>query len=69
MKHLAILLIRAYQLCIAPLIGETCRFYPSCSHYGLESFQKHGFLKGAWLTMKRIVKCGPWHPGGPDHVP
>lgn len=69
MKKFAIGFIRLYQWTIRPLIGETCRFYPSCSDYGAEAFEKHGFFKGAWLTLKRISRCNPWNPGGPDPVP
>lgn len=70
MKKLAILLIRVYQLCIAPLLGQNCRFTPSCSQYGIEAIQKHGFLWGSWLAVKRIVRCNPWcGHGGIDNVP
>ncbi len=61
--------IRAYQLVISPLIGPRCRFYPTCSSYGLEAIQLHGPAKGGWLTLKRIAKCHPLHPGGVDLVP
>jgi len=63
-----ILLIKAYQL-ISPLFGPKCRFYPSCSHYALLAFQRHGLLKGGWLTLRRISKCHPFNPGGYDPVP
>ncbi|MCA0988767.1 membrane protein insertion efficiency factor YidD [Guptibacillus algicola] len=69
MKRLAMLLIRGYQKLISPLTPPSCRFYPSCSHYSLESYQKHGFLRGTWFTVKRISKCHPFHPGGFDPVP
>lgn len=71
MKILFIGLIRLYQLCIRPLLGSMpmCRFTPSCSQYAIEALQKHGLFKGTWLTIKRLCKCGPWHPGGPDAVP
>ncbi|MDP1834392.1 MAG: membrane protein insertion efficiency factor YidD [Chlamydiales bacterium] len=69
MKWFFILLIKLYQWCISPFIGPVCRFYPSCSHYAVESFQKHGSIKGFFLTGKRICKCHPWHPGGHDPVP
>jgi putative membrane protein insertion efficiency factor len=69
MKMAMILFIRAYQWCIAPLLGETCRFYPSCSHYAVEAISKHGGLKGGWMAAKRIIKCNPWHSGGVDEVP
>lgn len=69
MRWLLIAPIRAYQLVISPLLGPRCRFYPSCSQYGLEAIQLHGPLKGGWMTLKRICKCHPLHPGGIDLVP
>lgn len=69
MKHLMALIIRIYQLTISPLLGQCCRFAPSCSHYALEAYQKHGFIKGTRLTVCRLCKCHPWHPGGIDDVP
>lgn len=62
-------LIRFYQKFISPLKPPTCRFYPTCSHYGLEAIEKFGPIKGGWLTIKRILKCHPLHPGGIDLVP
>ncbi|PEM70817.1 membrane protein insertion efficiency factor YidD [Bacillus pseudomycoides] len=69
MKRIFIGIIRFYQKFISPMTPPTCRFYPTCSHYGLEAFQKHGAFKGFWLTLKRILKCHPFHPGGFDPVP
>ncbi len=69
MKQIFIGIIRFYQKFISPMTPPTCRFYPTCSHYGLEAFQKQGALKGFWLTCKRILKCHPFHPGGFDPVP
>ncbi|EPZ37695.1 putative membrane protein insertion efficiency factor [Anoxybacillus thermarum] len=69
MKHMLILLIRFYQRFISPLKPPTCRFYPTCSHYGLEAIRRFGALKGGYLTIKRILKCHPLHPGGFDPVP
>jgi len=68
MRQLIILCIRVYQWTIAPLIGNHCRFYPSCSHYGIEAVQKYGALKGSYLTIKRLCRCHPWNPGGVDPV-
>lgn len=62
-------LIRAYQYAISPLLGNNCRFYPSCSHYMLEAIEIHGLLKGIGLGTRRILKCHPWHDGGIDLVP
>lgn len=64
-----VIFVRAYQLGISPLLGPRCRFYPSCSHYAIESLRTHGPVKGSWLTIKRIGRCHPWHPGGHDPVP
>jgi len=61
--------IKGYQRWISPLKGKTCRFYPTCSAYSLTAYERFGFLKGSWLTLKRIVKCQPFHPGGVDYVP
>lgn len=62
-------IIRFYQIVISPLKPPTCRFYPTCSHYGLEAVQRFGALKGGYLALKRILKCHPLHPGGLDYVP
>lgn len=69
MKSILLALIRFYQLVISPIKPPTCRFYPTCSHYGLEAIRRHGATKGGWLTIKRICKCHPFHPGGFDPVP
>ncbi|WP_174734916.1 membrane protein insertion efficiency factor YidD [Mesobacillus harenae] len=69
LKRLMISVIRFYQKVISPLKPPTCRFYPTCSHYGLEAIQRFGPLRGGWLTIVRIVKCQPFHPGGIDLVP
>jgi putative membrane protein insertion efficiency factor len=69
MKYLAMGLIRLYQLTLSPLLPPSCRFTPTCSHYGYEAFKRHGFLKGGWLTVKRVSRCHPFNPGGHDPVP
>jgi putative membrane protein insertion efficiency factor len=70
MKWLCIWLIRFYQRFISPLKGRpTCRFTPSCSAYGLEAFRKRGFFVGFFLTVRRILRCNPFDPGGYDPVP
>jgi putative membrane protein insertion efficiency factor len=68
-KKFFLAVIRFYQVAISPLKPPTCRFYPTCSHYGVEAIQRFGALKGGWLTVKRISKCHPFHPGGLDPVP
>lgn len=69
MKYFFIGLIRFYQKAISPFKPPTCRFYPTCSSYSLEAFQRFGAVKGLYLTIKRISKCQPFHPGGVDLVP
>ncbi|HAO21089.1 MAG: membrane protein insertion efficiency factor YidD [Desulfobacteraceae bacterium IS3] len=69
MRQIFLLLIRAYQLMVSPLLGPACRFYPSCSEYAYQSVEKYGLLKGVFLSLKRILKCHPFHPGGFDPVP
>jgi len=62
-------LIWVYQNLISPILGKSCRFNPTCSHYGIEAIKKHGPFKGVWLTLKRISKCHPWGGNGYDPVP
>jgi putative membrane protein insertion efficiency factor len=69
MRSIFIILIRGYQLFISPFLGNHCRFYPSCSDYALEAFEKHGFFKGFYLSVSRLSRCHPWHEGGVDPVP
>ncbi|MDY7539650.1 membrane protein insertion efficiency factor YidD [Undibacterium sp. 5I1] len=69
MKPLLLLLLRFYKLAISPMLGQNCRFYPSCSDYAAEAIREHGAAKGCLLAGKRVCKCHPWHPGGVDPVP
>ncbi|MBA3033716.1 MAG: membrane protein insertion efficiency factor YidD [Gammaproteobacteria bacterium] len=62
-------LVRGYQLAISPMLPPSCRFHPSCSHYAIEALQRHGPIKGLWLSLRRVGRCNPWHPGGHDPVP
>ena len=63
-------LIRVYQKIVSPsLPPDTCRFYPSCSHYGYQAIYKHGAFKGTYLTIWRVLRCNPFNPGGFDPVP
>ena len=67
-KFLMISLIRLYQLFISPLLGNNCRYYPTCSQYAIEAIEKKGIIKGSWMAVKRICRCHPWHNGGYDPV-
>ena len=69
MKYLAMGLIRLYQKTLSRALPPSCRFYPSCSQYGYEAIDKYGIFKGGWLTIKRLARCQPFHPGGYDPVP
>jgi len=62
-------LIRAYQLFLSPVLGNHCRFYPSCSQYAIDAVEHHGVRRGVWLAVRRLLRCHPWHPGGFDPVP
>ncbi|MCL6452855.1 MAG: membrane protein insertion efficiency factor YidD [Alicyclobacillus sp.] len=61
--------IRIYQRVISPMTGPRCRFVPSCSEYAVQAIQTHGVMRGIALAVIRLMKCGPWHPGGFDPVP
>lgn len=67
--RILIAMIRGYQVAISPLLGARCRFYPSCSRYASECIACHGALRGTWLTVRRLLRCHPWHPGGIDLPP
>jgi putative membrane protein insertion efficiency factor len=69
MKHALLLLLRGYKLAISPYLGQNCRFYPSCSDYAAQAIDLHGPARGSLLAARRLCKCHPWHPGGPDPVP
>jgi uncharacterized protein len=61
-----ILALKGYQFFISPLLGQRCRFYPSCSHYAIEALTHLGLLRGCYLILRRILRCHPFHPGGYD---
>lgn len=69
MKTLLVWLLRGYQLVLSPMLGQNCRFYPSCSHYAIEALKTHGAAKGSLLAARRVCRCHPWNDGGFDPVP
>jgi len=69
MRTLLIGIVKAYRWFLSPLIGPTCRFYPTCSAYALEALERFGALRGTWLIVRRLARCHPWNPGGFDPVP
>lgn len=69
MRYVPMALIWAYRRTLSPLLGPRCRFYPSCSAYGFEAIKIHGALYGTYLTVRRLLRCHPWNPGGIDLVP
>lgn len=68
MKRLVIFFIIIYRKFISPLMPPSCRFYPTCSQYAIEAISRYGVIKGGWLSVKRLMKCHPFHPGGYDPV-
>lgn len=69
LARVLLLPVRAYRVAISPLLPPSCRFYPSCSAYAVEALTVHGALRGTGLAAMRLLRCGPWHPGGLDPVP
>lgn len=67
-RNFAILLIKGYRKFISPLYGDVCKYYPTCSHYGLQVIQQRGLLIGSVRTFLRICRCHPWAKGGFDEV-
>lgn len=68
-RNAVIALLKAYRFAISPLYGDVCKFYPSCSRYGLEAITEHGVIRGSGLTLRRLGRCHPWALGGVDDVP
>jgi uncharacterized protein len=62
-------LLKFYRYCVSPMLGPRCRFYPSCSCYAEEAIELHGAARGSYLTVRRLLRCHPWHEGGYDPVP
>ena len=69
MRLILIACVRVYQWTVSPLLGPRCRFHPSCSQYAVTALARFGTLRGSWLTVRRIARCHPFHPGGYDPVP
>jgi putative membrane protein insertion efficiency factor len=69
MRAIALAVIRFYQKFMSPMLGNNCRFYPSCSSYTYQAIEKYGVAKGSWMGFKRILRCNPWNEGGFDPLP
>ena len=69
LNRILIALVQLYRWCLSPMLGQNCRFHPSCSQYALDALRQHGAMRGSWLAMRRLLRCQPWHPGGYDPVP
>jgi len=69
MKRMVIALLRFYKRWISPMLGQHCRFHPSCSDYMREAVERFGVVRGVWLGLRRLGRCHPLHPGGLDPVP
>ncbi|MCB1959260.1 MAG: membrane protein insertion efficiency factor YidD [Rhodocyclaceae bacterium] len=69
MKRLLLALLKAYRYAISPMLGNNCRFVPSCSQYAVDALERHGTLRGGWLSLRRVTRCHPWCDGGHDPVP
>jgi putative membrane protein insertion efficiency factor len=69
LKDVLIAIIRVYRFALSALLGNRCRFEPTCSSYAISAIQQHGCLKGGYFTTRRLLRCHPWHAGGYDPVP
>jgi hypothetical protein len=68
MRWLVLNLIRAYRLCLSPFLPPACRFTPACSEYAIQAIEKHGMIRGGWMSLRRLLRCHPLRPGGFDPV-
>ncbi len=64
-----IIIVKLYKWILSPVLPNSCRYYPTCSSYAIEALKKYGFVKGGWLSVKRILRCNPWGGSGYDPVP
>ena len=69
LNFIFIIPIKLYQILLSPLLGQSCRYHPTCSQYAIEAIEKYGPIKGIWLGTKRIARCHPWGGSGHDPVP
>ena len=69
MRSIILFMIRGYSYLLSPLLGNNCRFYPTCSAYALTAVERFGVVRGLWLAVRRLGRCHPWHEGGYDPVP
>ena len=69
MRRVLTFLLRGYRYLISPMLGPSCRYYPSCSCYAQEAIERHGALSGSYLAVRRLLRCHPWRDGGYDPVP
>ena len=68
-NKLLVAIVRAYQILLSPMLGQRCRFYPTCSNYAIEALRVHGAARGSWLAARRVGRCHPFNEGGVDLVP
>ena len=69
MTSMLVVLVRAYQKLLSPILPASCRYIPSCSEYAAEALTRHGLVRGTWLSVARVLRCNPWSEGGDDPVP
>ena len=69
MTRLLVAIISGYQRLVSPVLGQRCRFAPSCSTYAVEALREYGAVRGSWLALRRVARCQPFHRGGYDPVP
>jgi len=69
MRKIIVFIIKGYRKLVSPLFPPSCRFYPTCSEYSEQAITQYGLMKGGWMSIKRVGKCHPFHPGGYDPVP